>query len=321
MWFLPFLAGAAASWFALEVFAQRSEGAVRQIDAKIDALKADLFPEIAGQAKTALREEIASLKTDFLPSLSGLIGEMRGKSAYGAVDWRKLMAELPGIAEALSMYYAMLDPDTPWRVRMEVAAALTYLLTPDDWLPDALAEGEIDDIAVIMYAYGKVQEHVKPEHIERAKAWLAGEGVVGLEPAAPMPQLEMFGAEFEEFGEDPAAIEEAFHAELNLARYGGGFTAMSPWCQKATGKVRHLTRAIDQAAARGNTARLYKLMPKRDRLIARLAEECGEAVAQQSMSYGAIHPGGEWEEYIVSGHRAPSHALPQFRRMGGRFYG
>jgi hypothetical protein len=37
--------------------------------------------------------------------------------------------------------------------------------------------------------------------------------------------------------------------------------------------------------------------------------------------FGAIHPGGEWEEYIVSGHRAPSHALPQFRRMGGRFYG
>ena len=36
--------------------------------------------------------------------------------------------------------------------------------------------------------------------------------------------------------------------------------------------------------------------------------------------YGAIHPGGEWEEYVVSGHRAPSHALPQFRRMGGRFY-
>ena len=37
--------------------------------------------------------------------------------------------------------------------------------------------------------------------------------------------------------------------------------------------------------------------------------------------FGAIHPGGEWEEYVVSGHRAPSHALPQFRRMGGRFYG
>ena len=37
--------------------------------------------------------------------------------------------------------------------------------------------------------------------------------------------------------------------------------------------------------------------------------------------FGSIHPSGEWEKYIVSGHRAPTHALPQFRRMGGRFYG
>jgi hypothetical protein len=48
------------------------------------------------------------------------------------------------------------------------------------------------------------------------------------------------------------------------------------------------------------------------------AEPFGSLFAER---FGAIHPGGEWEEYIVSGHRAPSHALPQFRRMGGRFYG
>jgi hypothetical protein len=29
---------------------------------------------------------------------------------------------------------------------------------------------------------------------------------------------------------------------------------------------------------------------------------------------------GEWESYIVSGHRAPSVALPQYRRMGGRYF-
>jgi hypothetical protein len=29
---------------------------------------------------------------------------------------------------------------------------------------------------------------------------------------------------------------------------------------------------------------------------------------------------GEWEKYIVSGNRAPSLALPQYRRMGGRVF-
>ncbi len=31
--------------------------------------------------------------------------------------------------------------------------------------------------------------------------------------------------------------------------------------------------------------------------------------------------GWEFEEHIVSGHRAPAVALPQYRKMGGRFYG
>lgn len=53
-----------------------------------------------------------------------------------------------------------------------------------------------------------------------------------------------------------------------------------------------------------------------------------EAVEQQAPSstedvFGAVSVdsfGAEYEEYIVSGHRAPSVGLPQYRRMGGRFY-
>lgn len=42
--------------------------------------------------------------------------------------------------------------------------------------------------------------------------------------------------------------------------------------------------------------------------------------AAESSRYG-YHPAAEWEQHIVSGHRAPKMALPQYRRMGGRFYG
>jgi hypothetical protein len=36
-------------------------------------------------------------------------------------------------------------------------------------------------------------------------------------------------------------------------------------------------------------------------------------------AYG-LNPSPEWEQFLVSGHRAPHVGLPQYRRMGGRFY-
>ena len=409
MWFLPFLAGAASTWFALETFRQREQDAMSKIDHKIDELKAELFPQITSQATSALRQEVDRVKVEFLPFVKDLIKSMRPKMpGFGALDWRVVMSQLPGVSEALAMYFAMIDPQTSWSARMEVAAALTYLLTPDDWLPDSLADGDVDDVAVLMYAYGKVQEHVKPEHVARARSWLAGNGVTDVEISEPMRQLEAFGDGEEEdpddvyvfeeetpsgtyqvrvyrdtkmawpnrYGtpsgnvyvyankvqgktvatDDPegnyaqiiyvyhpdapphrenqqdsfGAIEHAFHTELRRAKselYGG-----MPWenpilgmtfsdkarFAKLSDKVERLTNLLDKKKMHFRDRSKVKTKLKRlTRERSKLRDKIRKERKERSSEYGS----NEWQKYIVSGHRAPSHALPQFRRMGGRFYG
>ncbi len=44
----------------------------------------------------------------------------------------------------------MIDPTTPWRVRIMLAAGVIYLLSPWDLIPDwLLGIGIVDDVAVI----------------------------------------------------------------------------------------------------------------------------------------------------------------------------
>ncbi len=44
----------------------------------------------------------------------------------------------------------MIEPTTPWRVRIMLAAGLLYLLSPYDLLPDwFLGLGIVDDLAVV----------------------------------------------------------------------------------------------------------------------------------------------------------------------------
>jgi uncharacterized membrane protein YkvA (DUF1232 family) len=319
MWFFPFLAGAGFTWFMLEVFQDRAESAEQRLERKIDELKADLLPTITEQGRGMVREEIDRVKAEFLPFVSDLIQGLKPRiPGFGEdpraqpISWRKTLANLPGVAESVAMYFAFMDPETPWSARMEIAAALTYVLIPEDWLPDS----EIDDMAVIMYAFSKVQDMVKPHHIDQARRWLEGQGVTDTDVEVAVPQLEAFGAE--------AAIEQAFLQGLQEAR-DLDEEAFGAFWHSTEKKAQLKRRRARRAAERGNERRALRMEAE-----AR-AHDAGYHLPKKFLrhhgwpgtpaGYGAIHPGGEWEEYIVSGHRAPSHALPQFRRMGGRFYG
>src|SRR4051812_11555527 len=75
-----------------------------------------------------------ALLADFLPKL------------------KRVVAQVPFAADLLAAYYAVLDRQTPMRVRVVLAGALAYFVFPFDVIPDfVVALGYTDD-AAILYA-------------------------------------------------------------------------------------------------------------------------------------------------------------------------
>jgi uncharacterized membrane protein YkvA (DUF1232 family) len=71
---------------------------------------------------------------------------------------------------AFTLYYCLLDPDTPTWARTTIIAALSYFILPADLVPDFLpGAGLADDAAALASALAVTATHVKPEHRERAQ--------------------------------------------------------------------------------------------------------------------------------------------------------
>ena len=75
------------------------------------------------------------------------------------------------VEQALSMYYALQDPDTPVWAKSIIIGGLIYLISPVDAIPDVIpVVGLTDDIAVLAGAFATVAMHIKPEHKAQAAA-------------------------------------------------------------------------------------------------------------------------------------------------------
>ena len=75
------------------------------------------------------------------------------------------------VEQALSMFYALQDPDTPTWAKSIMIGALVYLVSPLDAIPDVIpVVGLTDDIAVITGAIATVFTHIKTEHKAQAAA-------------------------------------------------------------------------------------------------------------------------------------------------------
>ena len=72
----------------------------------------------------------------------------------------------------LPLYYCMCDDDTPQWARAVIIGELIYFISPVDAVPDVLPGGYVDDLAVLGAAAATVAAHIKPEHRERAQAWI-----------------------------------------------------------------------------------------------------------------------------------------------------
>jgi uncharacterized membrane protein YkvA (DUF1232 family) len=89
---------------------------------------------------------------------------------------RRVAAKVPFAAEALALYLAARDPETPKTAKGLILAALAYFVLPTDAIPDIFAGvGFTDDAAVIAAVIGLVGANVKRTHRERARAMLGAE--------------------------------------------------------------------------------------------------------------------------------------------------
>lgn len=83
---------------------------------------------------------------------------------YAAAIGKKL------IEEALVLYYAWCDPDTPAWVKTVIVSALGYLISPIDAIPDMIpVVGYTDDAGVIAAAIALVSSYLKKKHRRRAR--------------------------------------------------------------------------------------------------------------------------------------------------------
>ncbi len=72
--------------------------------------------------------------------------------------------------EAVILFFCLKDSRTPMFVRLCVAGAIGYLITPTDILPDFITGiGWLDDAAVIAGAMRLADKYILPEHVAKAK--------------------------------------------------------------------------------------------------------------------------------------------------------
>lgn len=86
---------------------------------------------------------------------------------------RKVAAKIPFAADALSVWWAARDPETPMAAKGMMLAGLAYFVLPTDALPDLLPViGFTDDAAVIAALMAILGKTLKPRHKEAAQAFL-----------------------------------------------------------------------------------------------------------------------------------------------------
>lgn len=86
---------------------------------------------------------------------------------------QKFLSRVPFAEKAVAAHYCAFDPATPMKAKGVLLAALAYFIMPIDVVPDLiLGLGFTDDLTVLALAYGLMQAHVKPEHIEKARQTL-----------------------------------------------------------------------------------------------------------------------------------------------------
>lgn len=86
---------------------------------------------------------------------------------------KRVARRFPIVEDAVALYYTAFDENTPKWARRIALTALAYFVLPIDVIPDAIVlTGLTDDAGIVAMALKALSKYVKPEHHEKAKAWL-----------------------------------------------------------------------------------------------------------------------------------------------------
>ena len=119
-------------------------------------------------AGTISPEDAIDPKKALVPSVQR-VNEVRVKAGF----WPKIgrvAARIPFANQAVSVYYAARDPETPMAAKGIMLGALAYFVMPIDAIPDVLAGiGFTDDAAVITAVIATLGANVRKRHRELAE--------------------------------------------------------------------------------------------------------------------------------------------------------
>ncbi|WP_298159009.1 YkvA family protein [Brevundimonas sp.] len=119
-------------------------------------------------AGTITPEDAIDPSKALVPSVQK-VNEVRVKAGF----WPKIgrvAARIPFANQAVSVYYAARDPETPMAAKGIMLGALAYFVMPIDAIPDVLAGiGFTDDAAVITAVIATLGANVRKRHREAAE--------------------------------------------------------------------------------------------------------------------------------------------------------
>lgn len=123
------------------------------------------------KAKPISPDDVLDPKKALVPSVQR-VNEVRVAKGF----WPKLArtaARIPFAGQALSLYYAGRDPETPAAAKGIMLGALAYFVMPVDAIPDILAGiGFTDDAAVIAAVIATLSGNIRKRHRDAARAAL-----------------------------------------------------------------------------------------------------------------------------------------------------
>jgi uncharacterized membrane protein YkvA (DUF1232 family) len=99
--------------------------------------------------------------------------EYNESSFWNKIKTYAITAGKDMIEKALTLYYCLIDRDTPAWAKSIIVGALGYFIVPVDVIPDLVpVAGYADDLGALTSALAMVAVHIKPEHKEKAKEQL-----------------------------------------------------------------------------------------------------------------------------------------------------
>ncbi|HYC97473.1 YkvA family protein [Brevundimonas sp.] len=126
---------------------------------------------MTAKAKPATPEEALDPSRALVPSVQR-VNEMRVSKGF----WpkiRRTAARIPFAGQALSVWFAARDPQTPAAAKGIMLGALAYFVLPIDAIPDIFAGiGFTDDAAVIGALIATLGANIKRRHKDQARSAL-----------------------------------------------------------------------------------------------------------------------------------------------------